>query len=364
VDVGGAAGHETICLAQTPGEDAICEVPGYPRHIEVLQDSWSYRQPIPESDANRETTWYNTGGECGNSVIAVCAADQLLYLRQIVTPSTGYSGRRVLVNITYHFENCVGTRCVGSTIELLLVTYKEHNQPYLDRGAIMPTNEIVLTHHSSTTSVTETFHFDLEKTESVFAFAMKSLNMTKCFMATRVIIYLVQKKIHTVDESYAKVCFISTGGGAEAVIRTQDGTAVGNFDYDPVTEVVVFERGQSHCVMIEIFSDGLAEGEEDFTVVLLLGSIVKSSTTVIIARNGIGVSSCAEGTITTVSDVHSSSSLRLVQMCSTEGVWFPLCDNNWTRQDASVVCRGLGFTNLGMYGTLQNSTHVAFPHLL
>ena len=41
-----------------------------------------------------------------------------------------------------------------------------------------------------------------------------------------------------------------------------------------------------------------------------------------------------------VSDVNNSS-LQLVEMCSTEGVWSPVCDNNWTLQDAIVVCREL-----------------------
>ena len=41
-----------------------------------------------------------------------------------------------------------------------------------------------------------------------------------------------------------------------------------------------------------------------------------------------------------VSDVNNSS-LQLVEMCSSKGVWSPVCDNNWTLQDASVVCREL-----------------------
>ena len=41
-----------------------------------------------------------------------------------------------------------------------------------------------------------------------------------------------------------------------------------------------------------------------------------------------------------VSDVNNSS-LQLVEMCSSEGVWSPVCDNNWTLQDATVVCREL-----------------------
>ena len=41
-----------------------------------------------------------------------------------------------------------------------------------------------------------------------------------------------------------------------------------------------------------------------------------------------------------VSDVNNSS-LQLVEMCNNEGVWSPVCDNNWTLQDATVVCREL-----------------------
>ena len=49
-----------------------------------------------------------------------------------------------------------------------------------------------------------------------------------------------------------------------------------------------------------------------------------------------------------VSDVNNSS-LQLVEMCSSERVWSPVCDNNWTLQDATVVCSQLynqGFINL------------------
>ena len=41
-----------------------------------------------------------------------------------------------------------------------------------------------------------------------------------------------------------------------------------------------------------------------------------------------------------VSDVNNSS-LQLVEMCSSVGVWSPVCDNNWTLQDATVVCSQL-----------------------
>ena len=48
--------------------------------------------------------------------------------------------------------------------------------------------------------------------------------------------------------------------------------------------------------------------------------------------------SCSEGSVTVVSDV-SGSSLQLVEMCSNEGVWCPVCDNNWTLEDATAVCK-------------------------
>ena len=52
-------------------------------------------------------------------------------------------------------------------------------------------------------------------------------------------------------------------------------------------------------------------------------------------------SSCPEGSVTVVSDVNNSS-LQLVEMCSSEGAWSPVCDKDWTLQDATVVCRELG----------------------
>ena len=51
---------------------------------------------------------------------------------------------------------------------------------------------------------------------------------------------------------------------------------------------------------------------------------------------------CTEGSVTVVSDAYNSN-LQLVEMCSSEGVWSPVCDYNWTLQDATVVCRQLGY---------------------
>ena len=41
-----------------------------------------------------------------------------------------------------------------------------------------------------------------------------------------------------------------------------------------------------------------------------------------------------------VSDVNSSG-FELVEICTNERVWSPVCDSNWTLQDATVVCREL-----------------------
>ena len=59
------------------------------------------------------------------------------------------------------------------------------------------------------------------------------------------------------------------------------------------------------------------------------------------------MSSCSEGNVTVASDVNNNS-LQLVEMCS-EGVWSPVCDNKWTLEDATVVCRELDFQGLHMY---------------
>ena len=68
--------------------------------------------------------------------------------------------------------------------------------------------------------------------------------------------------------------------------------------------------------------------------------------------NSFADSSCSEGSVTVVSDVNNSS-LQLVEMCSSEGVWSPVCDRNWTLQDATVVCKELEKQGLTLY---SNST--------
>ena len=53
-----------------------------------------------------------------------------------------------------------------------------------------------------------------------------------------------------------------------------------------------------------------------------------------------------------VSDADNSG-FQLVEMCSSEGVWSPVCDYDWTLQDATVVCRQLGYSFLGTIITIS-----------
>lgn len=128
------------------------------------------------------------------------------------------------------------------------------------------------------------------------------------------------------------------------------------------------------CLEIEIIDDQLAEGYEMFSVLLSTNSSAVNITIhqfdiFIQPNDNDGVStaifvryilccfifysseSCTEGSVTVVSDVNNHS-LQLVEMCSgpsSKGVWSPVCDNNWTLQDATVVCRELGYQGLHMY---------------
>ena len=53
-------------------------------------------------------------------------------------------------------------------------------------------------------------------------------------------------------------------------------------------------------------------------------------------------SGCFEGNVTAVSDVNNSS-LQLLEMCNSEGVWSPFCNNNLTLENATDVCTKLGY---------------------
>ena len=50
--------------------------------------------------------------------------------------------------------------------------------------------------------------------------------------------------------------------------------------------------------------------------------------------------------MTAVSDIEGNYP-NLVQTCGERGDWFPLCDSEWTLQDANVVCRELEYSYVG-----------------
>ena len=51
------------------------------------------------------------------------------------------------------------------------------------------------------------------------------------------------------------------------------------------------------------------------------------------------IGECIEGNVTG----STNGRLQLVEMCNSDGVWSPICDNEWTQEDATVVCRELGY---------------------
>ena len=59
----------------------------------------------------------------------------------------------------------------------------------------------------------------------------------------------------------------------------------GDFDYVPVNKTVSFESDLSQCVDILIVNDELIEVNESFTVNLMSGNEIVSSTRIIITSN-------------------------------------------------------------------------------
>jgi tetrahydromethanopterin S-methyltransferase subunit F len=94
------------------------------------------------------------------------------------------------------------------------------------------------------------------------------------------------------------------------------------------------------CLKIELIDDSLAEFWEMFSV-----TISTNSSTVNLTRREFNVyigpndGECIEGNVTG----STNACLQLVEMCNSDGVWSPICDNEWTQEDATVVCRELGY---------------------
>ena len=60
-----------------------------------------------------------------------------------------------------------------------------------------------------------------------------------------------------------------------------------------------------------------------------------------------GRASCTEDSVIVISGV-SNKDLHLVGMCSSGKMWCPMCDYNWTTEDAMVICRELGYSLVGI----------------
>ncbi len=43
-----------------------------------------------------------------------------------------------------------------------------------------------------------------------------------------------------------------------------------------------------------------------------------------------------------------------IEICNDDGVWKTICDSDWTRNDAAVACRQLGYSTIG---ELSNRMH-------
>ena len=70
-------------------------------------------------------------------------------------------------------------------------------------------------------------------------------------------------------------------------------------------------------------------------------------------------SPCTEGSVSVVSNVFNSyDRLQLVEMCTSEGVWYSVCDIEWTRQDVTVVCRELGYSSWGTIIIISQSMYI------
>ena len=119
-------------------------------------------------------------------------------------------------------------------------------------------------------------------------------------------------------------------------------STLAGYDYCPLKQIVSFEPSNAtrleQCLEIEIIDDSLAEYWERFTVELSTSNSAVNLTQQqfdVYIRPSDDTTECTEGSVTVVSA--NNSSLQLVEICNSTGVWSPVCDYDWTAEDATVV---------------------------
>jgi hypothetical protein len=142
------------------------------------------------------------------------------------------------------------------------------------------------------------------------------------------------------------VCVVKSRTTARLVVTVKGETdpakysSIGGIDYSPTEISLVFEKSlenQTKCGEFSIIQDGLNEEQETFNLTLSQDNAVN-----IPNRISVDIVACKQGDIILTESTRESFSI--VQYCKDFKQWVILCDegNDWTLEDATVVCRQAG----------------------
>ncbi|CAI8016595.1 hypothetical protein GBAR_LOCUS10167, partial [Geodia barretti] len=117
-------------------------------------------------------------------------------------------------------------------------------------------------------------------------------------------------------------------------------SAIGGIDYSPTEISLVFEKSlenQTKCGEFSIIQDGLNEVQETFILSLSQDNGVNYSNNI-----SVDIVACQRGDI--ILSESTRESFSIVEYCKDFMGWVILCDegNEWTLEDATVVCRQAG----------------------